>query len=313
MEGRRAWGNNDRHGSQERSSSQSVDKFSAAFNKKYSKGPSSNNYNNNSSNNDNNTSGPVSGAPATSPAPPAPSYNHMGSYRPPESRPAPDAVVDIAGFTSNSMTMGNVVFKAPKSKQDKSKKQVSKTKSDYREAMSKLNKATINDSNDSDLTNAKEIVALGLKGKDLVDHLEKNDCKITGASLAQAVLDQLTDKASYSWVAPNEYGLALTYLCKSNKFKEAAVLAVIQKHCFSLNYPLVPSKTNRPLLDAYFVLLWNFELFQFSSFEHWCEIEDDEHDKLTAISQTTDFIARTRDEIAKALLEELDNEENEEK
>ena len=152
---------------------------------------------------------------------------------------------------------------------------------------------------------AAEAFSTGLKGEELVQHINKMEVKPTGAALTAVVLSNLQDPVSMKWCRIAEYGAAMKNLIGGSSTLQLATLKAIQLHLFALKFPKVMDKQKMSSVMAMlFMSLYSNEIIDPAGFSLWAEDDDDSNGKIDAIVQTTNFF--------QFLTEEEDGDEEEE-
>lgn len=158
---------------------------------------------------------------------------------------------------------------------------------------------------------SQDIIATGIKGDDLVKHIEGLEIKPEPASMVSILLAQITDPTvnaanACRWCTKSEYGQALATLNKGNAMKQLFCLYEVQKYCDGLKFPKIEVKGEKlNLIEVMFQVMYTNEVVDNDGFGLWSDDDNDEiPGKLNAVVQTTNFIS---------MLNEVDeDEENEE-
>lgn len=141
-------------------------------------------------------------------------------------------------------------------------------------------------------------VATDLKSAELTTFIIAQDVKTSAPALLTAVLNRNADMApSLSWCTSAEYAPALKHLMGKKISEQVKLLYAFQAYCHRLKFPKIEVKgAPRNLFEVVFQLLYKNEIIDEAAFLAWAEDEDDTiGGKVTAVVQTTTFIALLRD------------------
>jgi hypothetical protein len=159
---------------------------------------------------------------------------------------------------------------------------------------------------------AKAIVASGLAGSDVVNHLrgqgaEGSATATTAAALASAILaDQPASALSYHLFTDEKFGLGLKHLLLLPSTDAAQITAqvdlleAVEMYCHAQNFIKVDMKSGKKyVIDVLFLLLYALDLVEEEAFFAWHEGGGEEGERvaareevrLRAVLQTTEFFS----------------------
>jgi hypothetical protein len=159
------------------------------------------------------------------------------------------------------------------------------------------------------LSVAARVVATGLRGESLWNHVASLDAtggRPSGSALLAEVLTLHASKgmlpAESGWWRPGEYGTTLRKLLNGGEEEEVQVLNAVQLYCSSLSFP-------SGLLEKLFTILHSSGLVDKYSFVAWEDSDEEVVGKCTALIQCTSFLAQRKTEIQIEEEEEQDEAE----
>lgn len=145
---------------------------------------------------------------------------------------------------------------------------------------------------------SQDIISKGIKGLDLVAHVQGMETKPEAPSLVAELLSQIAEPtsspgAAVKWCVKGEYGHALTSLLAGNDQKQMFTLYEVQRYCDGLKFPKIEVKgEKRNLIEIIFQVMYANEIVDHAGFMAWADDDNEEiPGKLTAVVQTTNFIA----------------------
>jgi eIF4-gamma/eIF5/eIF2-epsilon len=137
-----------------------------------------------------------------------------------------------------------------------------------------------------------DLLATGLTGDALMHHVSTLERKPTGSALISYVLSSIQDPLPVKWCQKCEFGAVILSLVGADVKKQVRAIYAIQAHFNKLKFPKVDVKgQSRSVLELVFQSAYQHELFDEAAFIAWSEDDSDAPGKLTAIVQTTNFIA----------------------
>jgi hypothetical protein len=137
---------------------------------------------------------------------------------------------------------------------------------------------------------AKELVASGLKGKELLAAAKEKGGSVKGSALLGEVLSvQASDEAlaGLGWMAGKEYGVALLGLLRGDMEDQKEAVYAVQKVVEGRGYPKVPKEGGDPLLEKLFHGLYGADVLDEGAFTGWRDDDREEGNKRKAVVQTT--------------------------
>lgn len=159
---------------------------------------------------------------------------------------------------------------------------------------------------------ALELLALGVKGDELLKHVQEKRADVTGSTLLKGILEQVESEL-YPWWTNGEYGSALSFLLHSSDADQVAALFVIQEYCCVKKFPKIDVKgVSRRLIEYYFGLMLSNELVDGENFVAWADDSSGDSEaslgRLDAIVQTTNFVQSVRQALLSTEEDVVDDE-----
>jgi len=162
---------------------------------------------------------------------------------------------------------------------------------------------------------AKDLVAGGLKGKELLAAVKEKGASVKGSALLGEVLSvQGSDEAlaGLGWMAGKEYGMALLGLLRGNVEDQKEAVYAVQRVVEGRGYPKVPKDGGDPLLEKLFHGLYGADVLDENAFTGWRDDDREEGNKRKAVVQTTPWFqwletAEEEEEEEEDDIEELNN------